>query len=469
MSVRLPPPHARRRPDSPQSGVARVAARDLDGRGARAADESDRGGGATFRRVARGSSPPPVPDDARAAAALEPASGKADDTEYAPPPVHFDDSRGSGSHDRDEDPTVAASSAGYPAHDPAQVALRRGRATRVPRPGVIPRRGGVTGDLRYVLSALAGVVKARKGLAHARREVARERAARDGELMALARRVVAAWDMDVPVITGARDELSRIEERRAERAGRVAAAEESLAAIERQRVAELDALRGRRFRLDAKIASVRERLGTLSRRGATALRRAGQLEASRRSLDRSAAFEERKLMWVRRPNLAARVEAKLRDRRAQLEAIHREQHEIATELDSVEPAIASLQSKRADLAEKYEVVERDEQELELRTAERIEAVRATRRVDERAVASADRERDKKLRDLAERLTVERPAELSTELSRLDERELAIAKHERRVFEYSELMTGLDRRALARGALVLLALAGAVVGIGLLLS
>lgn len=272
--------------------------------------------------------------------------------------------------------------------------------------------------------------------------------------MALARRSVAALDLDIEPLAEARAGLSNLEETRAKRAGRAAAAEESLAAIERQRVAELDELRGRRWQLDAKAASITERLDTLSRRGAAALRRAGELEGAHRRAERRVALSERKLFWIRGPRMAKAVEETLRDRRAELEAIEREQAEVEAELDEVEPAIADLQATLKDIEDKFRALEREEENLELRTGERVEAIRAARRVEERAAEEADRAREERLRELGERLATDRPRELAAELARVEERELAIATHERRIFEYSELLRGLDRRALFRGALLL---------------
>jgi hypothetical protein len=432
-------------------------------------------------RSARGSSPPPIPASAKLAE--PPSAGAAkphaniearpgfrdeDDTEFAPPPHAAEIGAqvvAAGPVGNPDDPTAllesepsaalaaaASASSSHPIVDiPVRSARRgRGRKGRIRRRVAIPRRNGPLGDGRYVFAALRGLARARKALAQARRQVERDRAAREGELLAVARRAVAALEVDVELVSRAQERLTRIEDRRAQGAGRIAAADEELAAIERRRAAELDELRGRRRRLDAQLASVRERLGPLSSRGASALRRAAELEVDAEAVERRIAMAERKLYWIRGPQLATMVEAGLRDHRAELEAIQRDQLEVAAELDDVEPAIASLQSARADLCAKLEELDRAEAELDVRAAERIEAVRAARRVEERVVAEADRERDEALRDLAERVAAERPPELVADLARLDDCELAIATSEREIFEQSELCASIDRRAIARG-------------------
>ncbi len=420
-------------------------------------------------RTARGSSPPPIPRGDREAAkssesraASEPHP-RDDDTEFAPPPhaAAMDEVviAAGPVGDADDgtaklDGPVQASWSGNPVVDIPVGRARPGRRARIRRRVTVPRRAGLTGDIRYVFAAITGARRARRELREARAELEHMRAAKAGELGALARRVVATLDIDVELVSEARERLSRLEDRRAAHAGRIAAADEELATIERRRASELEELRGRRRSLDARLASVRERLGPLTRRGAQALERAGELELGAEAAERRVALSERKLYWIHSPKLASVVEAGLRDHRAELEAIENEQIEVAAELDQVEPAIASLQSARADLCEKLEALDRAEEELEVRTAERLEAMRAMRRVDERSVSEADRERDEVLTQLAEAIVAERPAELADELAPLDARDVAIATAERRIFEQTELIAGIDRRAVARGAALL---------------
>ncbi|HVV86593.1 MAG TPA: hypothetical protein VHE35_26225, partial [Kofleriaceae bacterium] len=69
---------------------------------------------------------------------------------------------------------------------------------------------------------------------------------------------------------------------------------------------------------------------------------------------------------------------------------------------------------------------------------------------------ARRARDALLASLGEQLVLERPAILRRPLVELDELDLAIATDQRRLLDLDELIDGADRRAMLRGAGVLLA-------------
>jgi hypothetical protein len=106
-------------------------------------------------------------------------------------------------------------------------------------------------------------------------------------------------------------------------------------------------------------------------------------------------------------------------------------------------------------------MEKDERDAVVRTAEMVAAVRARRVVDERAEAELDQAQEEALAALGERLADERPPELGQRLRGIEENEVAVATLERRHLELTELVRALDRWALARGVLWILALTVAV--------
>ena len=98
----------------------------------------------------------------------------------------------------------------------------------------------------------------------------------------------------------------------------------------------------------------------------------------------------------------------------------------------------------------------------MRTAEKVAAVRALKvvgRAPPRPKLLAAQEET--LAALGEQLAEERPAELAMPLRSIEQHDVAIATFDRRHLELSELVRSVDRWAVARGVLWLLALAVAV--------
>ena len=137
----------------------------------------------------------------------------------------------------------------------------------------------------------------------------------------------------------------------------------------------------------------------------------------------------------------------------------------AAEIDRLEPAIASLVAARADLRARSARSQEQERKAVVRAGEKATAIKARRTVDERAEEELAEAQEEALRALGERLAVERPPELAARLRGIDEHEVAIATLERHHLELSELVRSVNRWALTRGLLVILALT-ALLGGGL---
>ena len=81
---------------------------------------------------------------------------------------------------------------------------------------------------------------------------------------------------------------------------------------------------------------------------------------------------------------------------------------------------------------------------------------------ERSQSEAEAARDKALYGLAERLLIDRPTQLGRAFEPIDDLDLSIATNERRAMELRELLGSVDRRAMARGIIVMIMILGAAV-------
>ncbi len=394
------------------------------------------------------SSPPPPPP--------EPA---------AQPPIvaGFIDS----ADDRDEEETVHQP----PGAAPAQAATSGRRRTVGVTTGTLrvlpslPRRRGLIGDVLYVHTAAFGVAGSRRELATVEKKLSVEKKERDRRLVELARTALADGELESSTLAGGRDELLGLEEKRSRRAGAIAAADEEIAAFERER--EQDRTRTRRELdgLKREIASIEEKLEPLERKAQAARRKATRLRATLAELDKRIEREEASLPGEAARDRGGEVEANIASMRAEREEVAREEPAIAAELDDLEPAIASLTSARADAQSRAAKLEAAEQSAVVRTAEKITAARARKTVEERARGELEREQEDALRVLGERLNVERPLDLLPRLKPIEEHEVAIATLERRRVELGELVAGVDRWAFVRGLLwIALALGGLALAI-----
>ena len=325
----------------------------------------------------------------------------------------------------------------------------------------LPRRRGVLGDVLYVHTAVFGVAGSRRELAAVEKKLAAEKKERDRRLVELARVALADGELESTTLAGGRDALLDLEEKRSRRAGAIAAADEEIAALERDR--EEDRTRATRelAALKREIQAIEEKLEPLERKAQAARRKATRLRETLAELDRRIEREEASLPGQAARDRGAEVEANIASMRAEREEVAREEPVIAAELDDLEPAIASLTSARGDARARAARLEADEEAAVVRTAEKITAARARKAVEERARGELEREQEEALRGLGEKLNVERPLDLMPRLKPIEEHEVAIATLERRRVELGELVAGVDRWAFARGLLYLAVVLGAI--------
>jgi hypothetical protein len=323
----------------------------------------------------------------------------------------------------------------------------------------LPRRRGVLGDVLYVHTAVFGVAGSRRELATVEKKLAVEKKERERRLIEIARQALADGELDSRTLEGGRDELLTLEEKRSRRAGAIAAVDEEIATLEREREEERARSRRTLDALKREIHTIEEKLEPLERKAQIARRKANRLRDQLRELDRRIEREEASLPGQAARDRGAEVEANIASMRADRGEVAREEPVIAAELDDLEPAIASLTSARADAQGKVRKLESDEEADVVRTAEKLTAARARRAVEERARAELERDQEQALRSLGERLNVERPRDLLLRLKPIEEHEVAIATLERRRVELGELVAGVDRWAFARGLLYIAVLVG----------
>ncbi|HWM86632.1 MAG TPA: hypothetical protein VNO33_12360 [Kofleriaceae bacterium] len=343
----------------------------------------------------------------------------------------------------------------------ADAARKAGSTTAVLRlPPTLPRRRGVLGDLLYVWTAFFGVARANREIAAVDRKLETEKASRGRRLADLARLALADSELENETVARGREEIIELEDQRSRRAGAAAAAEADIAGLERDREDEKKAHAQELESLRREGAAIDEQLDPLLRRVQGARRRAFRLQDTLSDLDRRLLRMEKRLARMK-PEQAAAAEAHLASLRAERQAMADEQPAIAAELDELDPAIANLVASRADGRKRAVRVEKAERDAIARVAEKVTAVRARRVVEERAEAELAEAQDEALGALGERLGEERPAELGSRLRGIEEHEVAIATLERRHLELTELVRALDRWAVARGVLWMLAIAVAV--------
>ncbi|HKE17415.1 MAG TPA: hypothetical protein VKB80_21220 [Kofleriaceae bacterium] len=340
----------------------------------------------------------------------------------------------------------------------ADAARMAGSTTAVLRlPQALRRRRGPWGDALYVFGSIVGVARANRELSAVARKLEAEKESRGRRLADVARLSLADSDLVSETVARGREEIIELEDQRSRRAGAVAAADAEVAALERGRdeerqrhAQELEALR----RGDKEMG---EKVEPLQRRVQATRRRAVRLIEAMDDLERRITRAEARLPRLAQDERAA-AEAHIASLLAERQAMADEQPTLAAELDELEPAIAGIIASRADARARVVRVEKAELDAVVRTAEKLTAARARRVVDERAEAELAQDQEESLAALGERLAVERPAELGSRLRGIEEHEVAIATLDRRHLELTELVKSVDRWAIARGVLWLLALA-----------
>jgi predicted nucleic acid-binding Zn-ribbon protein len=362
------------------------------------------------------------------------------------------------------DPTSGSDPTGVRAPD-AGGAPPQGRLRTIAQ---LRRRRGVGGDMRYVLTAIFGLRRARRELAELEAKEGALQQSRRRHLITLGRTAVTADGFDHPALGPAREQLAGIEEERSRHAGQVTAADAELQRVTRDRDAKAQQYAIDMVALEAELGDLAKKLEPLEKEAAGVTRRAADLRDAMRQVDEKIAFAEAALSTAEKEQRAA-LQAEIASLRADRKAVAKDEPALASALDSLQPRIAKLEGARAEARRRRVELEQSEREDQRRVEELLTAIGAKRKVVDRAASDAEAARDKILFELGERLYVDRPAGMSPELSPIDAIDVELGTVDRRSMELREILQSVDRMKIARGIalwILLLTAIGVIVALAL---
>jgi chromosome segregation ATPase len=343
---------------------------------------------------------------------------------------------------------------------PAGVHTAAGRLRTV---AALRRKRGIFGDVRYVATAMFGARSARRELVELEAKQQLRQHERRRHLITLGRTAVIGDGFDHPALGPARDQLGSVEDERSRHTGQVAAADQELARVSRDREAHAKQFAIDLAAVDAELAELAKRYEPLIKEQATVTKRGAELRESLRRIDGKIAETTALFVSVKSPRLdPAAIQAELATLKADRVAVQRDEPVIAAELDALNPRIAAIEAKRGESQRRRTELLAAEDNDQRRTAELLEAIGAKRKVMDRAANDAETLRDKILFELGERLNVDRPETLAAQLAPLDAIEVELGTVDRRMMELREILSSIDRAKLARGIAVIV-LTLAVVG------
>ncbi len=347
---------------------------------------------------------------------------------------------------------------------PSAVHTAAGRLRTVAQ---LRRQRGLFGDVRYVATALFGVRRARRELTdlEAKQEV--RQASRRRYLITLGRTAVTSDGFDNPALGPALEQLGGVEDERARHTGQVVAADQELQRVKRDRETAAKQFATDISSVDAELAELHKRIEPLLKDQVAVTKRGAQLRESLRAIEKKIAETTAQLVTVKGPKQdPAAIQAELATLKADKVAVQRDEPKIASELDALNPKIAAVESKRADSQKRRIDLVKAEEDDQRRAEELLAAIGAKRKVMDRAAGDAEVLRDKILFELAERLYVDRPADLTPQMGPIDSIDVELGEADRRVMELREILSSIDKAKLWRGIAVItftLLLVGAFVG------
>ncbi len=334
--------------------------------------------------------------------------------------------------------------------DDPSIPTARPKVGRLRTIAALRRQRGWFGDVRYVATVLFGVRRSRKELAELESKQTARQAERERYLVTLGRTAVITDSFDHPALGPAREKLGDIEDERARHRSAVLAADEELQRVTRDREANAKQNATDIASLDAELAELSKRLEPLQKQQADATRRAADLRETLRRIDAQIQETTSSLVAVKSKKDPVAIQAELATLKADREATKRDEPKLAQELDSLSPRIAAIEAKRTESTKRRAEIVKNEESDKTRTEELLAAIGAKRKVMDRAANDAEALRDKILFELAERLYVDRPRELGSQLAPIDAIDVELGSADRRVMELREIMDSIDRRKLLRG-------------------
>jgi hypothetical protein len=332
------------------------------------------------------------------------------------------------------------------------------------REGDLPRRQGVLGDLRYLFTALAGLVKTRKQLGDLRERLEVEREARKGLVPLMARELLDSRAVEIEAVREARALLDEVETERARHAADVVATTAQIAALEEDGEAESLAADAEIGRIAGAIADMDQEIDELEQVVAGHHRLLNQKRLESRRLERRIARLDKRLDSDSAEEVA-KVQAELAAIRALHETALAAHPRIQAEIHALLPRIEALQARQAERETELAAAQERVQEVEARCAQRLTAAQARKEAAERALTAMADEVRELVAGLGEWLCLERPespmgSPAMARMAMIDGCESAMADFDRQILERSERLRRIDKAAVARGALLAIGL-GAV--------
>lgn len=402
--------------------------------------------------------PPPLPGGSASAAGPPPLKKRSAPVSMPPPAVVI-------AEGVDDDATTTLTSRDAPARLPAAPALASENATGTVRlPDSLPRNSGIGGDVAYLFRVWTRSRSCKVELAQIATQIASEKEARNLKLLQKARQAIGDDRNDQTLVGRARADLLKIEERRSVHAGRVAAADEKMAALARHRHDKRNLRVEEAEAMTDEVDAINTSLEPLQTRTSDARKRTTNLRKQLQALDEEIRQQEASLIAVTGPADKAAVHAALASLRAERDTVAADEPMLAAEIDDLEPKISSLISTRSALSDKIVALDQERSVDELRVKEKEDAVKASRTVESRAVDDQASKRQNALLELGEALHSKPEGSSTPRASTLENHELEIGTLERRRLELKELMSGVEYLPMVRGGLwlfLLVALIGAV--------
>lgn len=338
---------------------------------------------------------------------------------------------------------------------------RQGRLRTVAQ---LRRQRGIWGDVRYVATAVFGVRRSRKELVELEEKQAARETERRRYMVTLGRTAITSDGFDHPALGPAREQLGSVEDERARHAGQVVASDQELQRTKRDRDEAAKQYVKDLANVDAEIAELDKRLEPLKKEHIAASKKGAELREQLRRIETEIRDTTAKLVSVKGPKQdPAAIQAELATRKADRIAVQRDEPKIAAELDALNPRIAALESKRSESVKRRAELVKAEEADKHRVEELLVAIGAKRKVMDRAASDAEALRDKILFELGERLYVDRPGDLTPQLSPIDSIDMELGEADRRAMELKEILSTIDKAKLARGIAVIVLVLGAVGG------
>ncbi|CAN5336635.1 hypothetical protein BH11MYX1_BH11MYX1_48390 [soil metagenome] len=381
--------------------------------------------------------------------------------------IRIDSSAKSGTHD----PATARFERG----DPTNEANARDDATEIQPPSehrhtggtlraaaMLRRKRGIGGDVRYVFTAGFGLRAAKKETDDLERRQTVRQTSRRRHLVTLGRTAVTADALDHPALGKAREALQGVEDERSKHAGAVAAADSELERVRRDRAEKAKVFAAETIKTAQELAELAKKLEPLEKEATGVSKRGAELKDQLRQIAKKVAETEQLLTSIKGEKMDRNgIQADIASLKADQKAIQRDEPAIAAEMDALQPRIASIIAARTEAETKQATRQKAEAEDQRRTTELFEAIGAKRKVVERAMAEAEAARDQVLFDLGERLYVDRPAILGSQLAPIEQIDLEYGESDRRLMELKEIQSNVDRWKLVRGTAMILLIVAAV--------